>query len=492
MILRFLLLTVLLIPPVLSHALTTDRGRPFGAGEILGFPGADYFVGDLSHDLAVTDPYRIREPLGSWPQGSLLRLPPFGIGSGALLFEGSACPLPSRILGGIQPGGAGTLESHDFPAGAWWGPAAAEGALQLRAPNFDPDTPWVAGAWGGVPDSTGAQFRFPGYLGTMAGVVRPKGGRADGTTDAWTVTGRGRRDWKGDTRLAGGFLDARTRTGGRWTSLYGEVRSGVGHFNEWLVKPVLQSASGGGLTAREAGLEARTLFNMAGFVESQWAAGADRTVYQGREAPPSVNRAFLQNTESFDALGIVLGDLALRCDFAEGSRPRRALAAGMQGHYGAAGLLASGERSDGWDSHSRQNRWGLRFTPGDFLDAMGYLLEGSSPVLGGFHGPGAVVKAEGDASGFPGLRRLSVRVEGRSLLTHRRARTRDAAGELLATLVTGSRLVLRGAARVDEKPSGAVGVEQPLGKGLVLDFHYARSPRAREEEAWTIGLNYAW
>ena len=386
------------------------------------------------------------------------------------------------------------MEAHDFPASAWWGPSAAGGVIHLRAPLFDPDTPFIAGGWAGVPHRAGAHVRFPGDLGTLAGSFRMKDDRRDGEVDAWTVTGRCRRDWKGDTRLAGGALDLKTLSGARWTSLYGEVRSGVGHFNEWSLKPYAQRAVDSAIEARQAGVEARTLFNMAGFVESQLATGVERTLWEGKDAAPARTRGFVQNTESFDALGIVMGDLALRGDFETREAPRYSLAAGLQGHYGALGFHAGSERSEGGGepSHFRQDRVGLRYLPGDSLDAGIHYATGIAPWIGGFHGPAVHVDLSMSASFIPRARRLVVRTECQTLLTSLAARRNEVAGGLELTLDTKTRLDFREKAVEGERPSWEAAAEQLLAGGLFAEGRFTRMRDTFDSRVWTAGVRYEW
>jgi len=492
--LRRILFVLIALQPALSYSLTVDRGRPFGAGEILGFPGADYFAGDLSHELRVLDPLLARDPFQGWSSFSLSRANPFSFSPGSLLFEGLACPLPGMALEGVLPSGAGTVETHDFPASAWWGPSAAGGAIHLRAPLFDPDTPFIAGGWAGVPHRAGAHVRFPGDLGTLAGSFRMKDDRLDGEVDAWTVTGRCRRDWKGDTRLAGGAMDLKTLSGARWTSLYGEVRSGVGHFNEWSLKPYVQRAVHSALEARQGGIEARTLFNMAGFVESQLATGVERILWEGTDAAPARTRGFVQNTESFDALGIVMGDLALRGDFETHEAPRYSLAAGLQGHYGALGFHAGSERSEGGGEPSRfrQDRVGLRYLPGDSLDAGIHYAAGIAPWIGGFHGPAVHMDLSINDPLIPRARRLIVRTECQTLLTSLAARHNEAAVGLELTLDTGTLLIFREKAVEGEPPSWEAAAEQPLADGFFAEGRFARMREMLDSRIWTAGVRYEW
>ena len=496
---RIMMLALPLWTATLSSAenLTSDRGRPFGEGEILGFPGVDYFEGDLSHELRVTDPLLARLTLGEWAQVSLPRVNPFsGAAPSALVFEGIPCPILSSEFSGIFPSGFGSVEFHDFPAAAWWGPTAGNGAVQCRAPLFDPDTPWIAGAWAGVQDRSGVHLRFPGDALTASAAARPGKGSDDSQgLDVWTMSARGRYSVSESLHLSAGGVDLRTISGARWTSLYGELKKGTGSFNEWFLKPYYQRAKAGSIEVSEGGAEGRYLFNMAGFIESQLVAGGAVVSREDAVQSEQVGRGYIQNTESFDALGLVMGDLAMRTDYERGRRPSFSVVTGVQGRYGPIGIFSSFERSGRRIAAiaGRQERLGIRFRPGDPYDISLYASEGESSVWGGFHGPGAALRCELRDPLPPVVWRTTATVEAQTLLTARAGRVREAFGEVGFDLGAVSRLVGRIRCRDRVSPGWETMLDLILGRGFHLDGQYTRLVLAeRVEKTWTIGVRYVW
>jgi hypothetical protein len=462
-----------------ANPLTADRGRPFGEGQVLGFPGADYYVGDLSHDLCVADPAAALSD------------------EALLVFDGIACPLTGLKAGGIFPGGVGTVEFHDFPAAAWWGPGASNGAIQLRAPLFDPDLPSSSGVWAGVPYLCGTSLLLSGTEGVLSGAVRRKTHIGDDPEDtSWTAAWRARRILPGNTRLFGGALDLGSVTGDRWSALYGEWRQGIGNFNEWVFQTHLQRAKAGGTEARVAGGEIRYLFNMAGFIESQLSAGGDFLgLSEAGGGFKGKGKGFVQNTESFDALGLVMGDIEFRTDFERGWVPACSLAGGLQGHYGPAGLFASAELSPrrAMESGPRQHRGGLRFKPGDPFDAGGYLTEGFFRETGRFHGPGVFLNWDGRDIDLLMLERPVVALEAQDLRTARAGEVKEAGWSVSCTFFTGARLEYRNRCREKTGPLQEGSLEQSFGGGWFLQASATKPFKGSgERESASAGIRYDW
>ncbi|HET9870087.1 MAG TPA: hypothetical protein VFR02_06290 [bacterium] len=228
-----------------------------------------------------------------------------------LLFEGVAYPLDDgRILGWAPAWGR--VELLDFPAQAWWGPSAAAGAVQWRAPAFtdDPRAGFTAGGGTGGFGEVEGDYSTTG-LGLSAGYRRAPGSPfTAGPLDAGGLQASARIPGTGDWGLGGSFLAVGDGAGDDWIVGLGDLRWTDGNFQRLRLRPYAQSARSDGGEVREAGADLDYDLDLAGIAEANLAGGVSR-----REGPGARTAGFLQDSELLDALGDLTLDGAFRLDW---------------------------------------------------------------------------------------------------------------------------------------------------------------------------------
>ncbi len=171
-------------------------------------------------------------------------------------------------------------------------------------------------------------------------------------------------------KLESGFLGSQWLSNDSWYSFFTSIKLDGSNFQSFQIKPFFQSAQLGGQNVKEIGGHIQYQFNMAGLFESHLIGGWSRDYFDSSPGSGDVNKEFIQNTEIFDALGFISGDLAFRWDFSNDSETIFSTLLGMQGSLGDWLLL--GDYSKGTDAtlleNVQQADFGVRYQPDDILN----------------------------------------------------------------------------------------------------------------------------
>ncbi len=233
-------------------------------------------------------------------------------GSPAILFEGVPYPFASASILNWLPVDR-NLELMNFPASAWWGPTAATGAVQIRLP--DPvETPMgslvLGGGSGGMGDGQGF---FQNSVFSLDGNAQHGYLKGFGSSDTFNVLSG--MKWAEDSpvKIESGFLGSQWFGGDNWYSFFTSFKWSSANFQTLELKPFLQTAQLNGREVQEFGSQVNYHFNMAGLVESQLGLGFVHDDFSPWLAQGS-DREYVQNMETFDALGDLLLNVAFRWD----------------------------------------------------------------------------------------------------------------------------------------------------------------------------------
>jgi hypothetical protein len=330
-------------PGLLFAQLSTDATLPFGQGGVIDLPATSAYLGDLPHSISlVTNDFQsstiggIQVPLVGWTDP--LGQPSLGIHSAApgVVFEDIPYPLASASSLNVLPF-SGTAEIFNFPAAAWWGNNASNGAIELVAPTVQDkpiDSFSVAGGTQGI-FSDDDQFKNA-FLGVDFN-YRHGESQGLGQTDNFNFISR--ENWlKTDAlSLGSGFLGTRGSNGDDWYSTYVTFDLMSPNFQTLQLKPYFQTAQAGTQSIQEAGGILNYVFNLAELTESHLGIGFNSD--SGSNAGLTSNNAFLQSTNLVDVLGDLTIDFAFRWDFSSIANTTFSTVVGIQGTMGSFVLL---------------------------------------------------------------------------------------------------------------------------------------------------------
>ncbi len=301
---------------------TADPFQPFQEGEVIDFPGAGQYLGDLPPDIQRLSTDREYESL----QGAGAGLPGWdfsnpGLSGGfysrspGLVFENipnpfGASPYLNHLAGGL------TADWFALPSAAWWGPAAAGGAIILR-PGLSSD---------GV-----STFFSTGIAGNLNENLYLKIADKDGS---FTLFGKdsqfsdfnpsdNSRGILGEVNIiknSSYVLSLDGLTFGNDENLYWSVLAPRftwlgGDFFTLDFEPYLAYSGEGGQNVQETGGMLNGDFNLAGLAQSQLGIGFVSQDWNPQPVNPTIQKSYLQNSEWIDLIGVLLAQAAFRCDF---------------------------------------------------------------------------------------------------------------------------------------------------------------------------------
>ena len=362
--------------PALSFAqLTADVTLPFDEGSVVDLPTTTSYLGDLPHSISLmTNDFQsntiggIQVPVVGWTDP--LGKPSIGIHAAApgLLFEDIPYPLASASSLNVLPF-SGTAEIFNFPASAWWGNKAANGAIELTAPNVQDKTFNSFSIAGGTQGIFDDDDQFKNTLLGMDFGYRHGTSSGLGQTDNFNLISR--ENWiKTDSfNWGSGFLGTHGLSGNYWYSTYMTFDLMSPNFQTLQLKPYFQTAQAGGQSIQEVGSFLNYLFNFAGLAESHLGIGFNTD--SGSNIGLTDNNGFLQSTNLVDVLGDLTMDLAFRWDFSSMANTTFSTIIGLQDTIDSFVLLGDYDKSvmpiTFQDIH--QSDLGFRFQPNDTWNA---------------------------------------------------------------------------------------------------------------------------
>jgi hypothetical protein len=363
-------------PVLLLSQVTADDSRPFGQGQVIDLPGTTDYLGDLPHEITVINdpvPYHTITGLsaaqvgwmgsgGMYPTGSNST----GVG---VFFDDIPYPFPSAAILNWIPS-TGSFEFLDFPAGAWWGPCASTGAVQLQLPALPEKSETFGSIWGGSEGLWGGVGQYQNEILSVNGNYQHEALIDSNSADTFSTLSK--INWiKNDSfKLESGFLGSQWLSNDSWYSFFTSIKLDGANFQSFQIKPFFQSAQFGGQNVKEMGSHIQYQFNMAGLFESHLIGGWSRDYFGSSPGSVDLNKEFVQNTEAFDALGFISGDLAFRWDFSNDSETIFSTLLGLQGSLGDWLLL--GDYAKGTDTtlleDVQQADFGVRYQPDNILN----------------------------------------------------------------------------------------------------------------------------
>jgi hypothetical protein len=362
-------------PGLLLAQLTADETLPFGEGGVVNLPASSAYLEDLPHSISlISNDYQsntiggIQVPVVGWTDP--LGQPLIGLHAAApgLLFENIPYPLASASSLNVLPF-SGTAELFNFPASAWWGNKAAQGAIELTAPEVQDKTFDSFSIAGGTRGIFNDDDQFKNNLLGVDFNYRHGTSPDFGQTDNFNLISR--ENWiKTDSfNLGSGFLGTRGVGGDYWYSTYMAINLMSPNFQTFQLKPYFQTAQSGGQSIQEAGSFLDYLFNFAGLAESHVGVGFNTD--SSSNIGLTSNHGFLQSTNFVDVLGDVTMDLAFRWDFSSVSNTTFSTIIGLQGTIDS--FVLSGDYNKGVSPITfedvQQSDLGIRFKPNDSWNA---------------------------------------------------------------------------------------------------------------------------
>ncbi len=381
-------------PIFLFSQVTTDDSRPLGQGQVIELPGTTDYLGDIPHEITI-----IADPMPYHTISGLTATQVGWMGSGGIystglnsagagvFFDDIPYPFPSATILNWMPT-TGSLEFLDFPAGAWWGPGASMGAVQLQLPALPEKSETFGSVWGGSEGLLGGAGQYQNEILSVNGNYQHEALTDSNSADTFSTLSK--INWiKNDSfKLESGFLGSQWLSNDSWYSFFTSIELNGSNFQSFQLKPFFQSAQLGGQDVKELGSHIQYQFNMAGLFESHLLAGWSRDYFDSLVSSGDLNKEFVQNTEAFDALGFISGDLAFRWDFSNDSKTIFSTLLGMQGSLGDWLLL--GDYANGTDASLiedvQQFDFGVRYQPDDIWNfSCKYINEdiGSAVLNGG-------------------------------------------------------------------------------------------------------------
>jgi len=310
----------------------------------LSLPIGWVFVSDTAYALDVVEnpsPWRSLSSLAAFQPRWVTGLSGLGVG---LLFDGIACPLPS-LSSRFGAGGLGAVEFLGFPAGAWWGPSAGSGAIQLRAPrpNEEDRHHLSTAAWGSRHD-------FGAALGWT--------GRSHAASASWSRWKDAAGDWGhrlarssslklglGDAFSVGLSSLVEDVRGGDWMVWHASTDWTSGNFQTVRLAPYVQRARLDGRSVEEGGAQVDHHLNLAGLIETHVGAGGAARGWKGSEGKGATRFGYLRGGVLGDVLGMANLDASFRWDGAQGAHAKPSVMGGLRVPLGAFRLEASLARS---------------------------------------------------------------------------------------------------------------------------------------------------
>jgi hypothetical protein len=443
------LLSFLTSPSLLSAQVTADGSMPFGQGQVVDLPGTTGYLGDIPHEITPVDdgaPYHTLAGLADeqpgWRDG--IYAPGLNTAPVGIFFEDIPYPFASSAILNWMPS-TGPFELLEFPAGAWWGPSASLGAVQLQSPSLTSAAESLGSVWGGTGGFEGGMGRYQDQTFSVTGNYQH--GVLMGSNPFDTFTALSKMDWiKNDSfKLESGFLGSQWLSHDYWYSFFTSVRFDSPNFQSLQVKPFFQSAKLGGQDIQEMGARIQYQFNLAGLVESHLVGGGSRDYFSPGVGPANLNKEFIQNTETFDALGFINGDVAFRWDFSTDSKTLFSTLLGMQGNLGDFFLL--GDYAKGVDASSLENTeqvdLGVRCQPDDSWNlSCQYVHEQMGAVL--WDGARVKLQLEHDSPLFIVFKRMKFEVTEEPLQQQGGPWMNDVGGELQFGLFQGDKFWFKG------------------------------------------------
>jgi hypothetical protein len=357
--------------PVLFAQVAPDDSRPFGQGQVIDLPGTTDYLGDITHEITLLPDgpsyhtlagMEAEEPgWRDWMYSPRLNTTTVGI-----FFDDIPYPFESSsILNWMPP--AGKVALLDFPAGAWWGPGASLGAVQLQSPTLTSPLQTQGSVWGGTGGFGGGMAQYENQNMSITGNYQH--GVLPGSSPFDSFSTMSKINWiKNDSfKLESGFLGSQWFSNDSWYSFYTSLKINSPNFQSIQIKPFLQSARLGNQDVQELGANVQYQLNLAGLIESHLVAGGSRDYFGSSTEPEGLKKEFIQNAETFDALGFINGDLAFRWDFSDAYKTIFSTLIGLQGNLGDFFLL--GNYAKGTDPGTLQDTQqvdlGVRCQPDD-------------------------------------------------------------------------------------------------------------------------------
>jgi len=375
------ILLIWVLPGLLFAQLSTDSTLPFGQGDVIDLPATSAYLGDLPHPISlVTNDFQsdtmgaIQVPLVGWtdPLGQTS----LGIHTAVpgVVFAGIPYPLASTSSLNILPF-SGTAEIFNFPAAAWWGSRASNGAIELVAPTVQDkpiDSFSITGGQGIFSDDD--QFKNT-FLGMD---FNYRHGNPQGLDQIDNFNFISRENWlKTDVfGLGSGFLGTHGSNGDDWYSTYMTFDLMSPNFQTIQLKPYFQTAQAGSQSIQEVGGVLNYIFNLAGLTESHLGIGFNSD--SGSSTGLTSNNAFLQSTNLVDVLGDLNMDFAFRWDFSGVTNTTFSTLIGLQGKIDSFVLLGDYDKDvmPITLQDVQQSDLGFRFQPNDSWNAtMKYVYE---------------------------------------------------------------------------------------------------------------------
>ncbi len=361
-------------PELVFAQVTVDDSRPFSQGEVIDLPGTTDYRGDIPHEITIiTNPFPYQSIAGisatqvGWMSvGSMFPTSSNATGIG-ILFDDIPYPFASTaILNWMPP--IGSFELLNLPVGAWWGPGSSVGAVQFQVPEWSEKPENFGSVWGGSGGILGGMGQYQNDNLSVSANYQHDVLTDSNSADVFSTLSKINWIENDSFKLESGFLGTQGLSNDSWYSFFTSIKLEGSNFQSLQIKPFFQSAQLGGQNVQEIGGHILYQFDMGGLFESHLVAGWSRDYFDSLSSSEDLSQKFIQNTETFDALGFISGDLAFRWDFSSDTETIFSTLLGMQGSLGDWFLL--GDYSKGTDSISledvQQVDFGVRFQPNDF------------------------------------------------------------------------------------------------------------------------------
>jgi hypothetical protein len=358
---------------------TTDSFWPFDQGQVIELPGATRYLGDLPQEIDWVSnpaPFHTVEGVLSQQTGWVGQgfSGPLGINNGSpgVLFEGIPYPFHSAVILNWLPVNR-NMELLNFPSSAWWGPNATTGAVQLRLPDIPDETQKSLNLWSGSETAGGLQGYYQNHFFSFDGATQHGFLNGYGSSDTFeTLSGL---KWKIDNpfELESGFLGSQWFGSDNWYSIFTSLKWHSQDFQtvEW--KPFIQVARLNNLETQEFGSNINYSLNMGDILESQLGLGFSHDDFSTSSNIPGLNKTFIQNTETLDALGLFMMNIAFRWDFSTANNSVFSLIGGAE--YPLGDFLLLGSYAKGQDpvlnSQTQFGELGFRYLPDESFFASG-------------------------------------------------------------------------------------------------------------------------
>jgi hypothetical protein len=322
------------------HAqVSSDAYQPFGEGEIVGFPGVTQYLGDLPPEIRrLPDEREFHSLVG---EGAELPGWDFfntqaksGIGyfsrSPGLFFDDIPNPFGAAPFVPKIPGGWSTLW-FDMPSAAWWGPMGAGGALVIQKNEFTDETKgrFSSGISGDI--SENGFFEMNNSDIAFSGSLRQNSTNRDiSSFPSYGIQGVILPFHDSSYVFSLSALALQEAQDIYWTVFTPKLNWDDGQWLTMSLNPFLALTGYGDQKVQEGGGLLNGRLNLAGLAESQWGFGYNFQDWSMDSRSNPVQKAYIQNSEWVDAIGILLAHGAFRVDFSNDSSTQFNWLAGLK------------------------------------------------------------------------------------------------------------------------------------------------------------------